>query len=406
MGRETNLLPRRDFLKFGGMAAAGLALSPFSADAAEAAPLVRARADIAFIPGCPEMPLHKFNEDKIVYPASLTKIMTVMLLLDEVRKGNLDLDRDMIEITDEARIATVKGGWNLPEKQSRTVAVREAIQLAMARSYNDVAYSIAQRVANLEHNQQKIFAAGYTAANEETFCKVLMAEKIKELGMDNTRFCNSHGLPPHDTDVIIIGDKADYFNISTATDLAKMWSHMLTEYGEFRPLLSAPVITAPDGYSKLVNTTLQLKNMVTQCRTLCSGFNAKDVISKSGTSDLGRNAAFSVPRRVPSCDGIVEVAFLAIGYSTASARNVAARDMTNRVFSKLRPAQVAERQAMIEAKRIPPIIPSIPVIPLDESMFFSIPHIEPVEYELPVLESRPLIERIFGIPLTSPEIIR
>ncbi len=402
MGRG---ITRRRFMQATGAGAVGIALAPPFAASAGAVPVTRPRADIAFIPGCPELPLHKFHENDIVYPASLTKIMTVMLVLDEVRKGNLKM-RDMIDITDEAREATKKGKWNLPFTNVKSMTVEEALTLAMARSYNDVAYSLAQKVSGLKENEEKIRAAGYTPDTEDAFCKVFMQPKAEALGMKNTRFCNSHGLPPHDTNVIVIGDADDYYNISTATDLALLWDHMLTQYPEYRALLSAPIVKAPDGRTDLPNTALQLKNMVTACRSLCSGIKAKDVISKTGTSALGTGVAYSVPRMVPSLGGMVEVAFVTVGYRNGLQRNVAARDMTNTVFKKIRPGDIAERQAIIEAKKIPPPIPSLPVVPTDR--LIGLPHIEAVEieWEPPLLESRPLPERILGVHIPVPEIIR
>jgi beta-lactamase class A len=209
MGWKENWgVTRREFGRNVLTAGTGIILTnAFAADAEAAA----VRSDIAFISGCPELPLYARNEGVSIPPASLTKLMTVSLLLDEVESGRVSLD-DEIPITDEARANTIRGGWNSPP-HIKKLTVREALQMAMTLSYNDVAASIGQFVSGLEHNKEKIQDAGYNPGTEEAFAHVLMQEKAEKLGMKNTRFRNASGLPPHDTNIIIVGNAADYANV-------------------------------------------------------------------------------------------------------------------------------------------------------------------------------------------------
>ena len=105
-----------------------------------------------------------------VYPASITKIMTALLVLEN---GNLDdeitLDHD-IELNEDGAVVTTLS-------KGDTVTVNEAFHGLLVKSANDCAVILAE----------------YIAGSEEKFVD-MMNERAKELGATHTHFANPHGL--------------------------------------------------------------------------------------------------------------------------------------------------------------------------------------------------------------------
>lgn len=105
-----------------------------------------------------------------VYPASVTKIMTALLVLEN---GNLDdeitLDHD-IELNEDGAVATTLS-------KGDTLTVNEAFHGLVVKSANDCAVILAE----------------YIAGSEEKFVE-MMNERARELGATHTHFANSHGL--------------------------------------------------------------------------------------------------------------------------------------------------------------------------------------------------------------------
>ena len=132
--------------------------------------------------------LHAYNADAARYPASLTKMMTLYILFEEVRAGNLSLNTPLI-VSEEAASQPPS---RLGLKAGSTITVREAITALAVKSSNDVAVVVAERLSGSE----SAFAARMTS-------------RARTLGLSRTRFGNSTGLP-------------DPGNVTTARDMAKL----------------------------------------------------------------------------------------------------------------------------------------------------------------------------------------
>lgn len=146
--------------------------------------------------------LYNKNAYKQTYPASTTKIMTAIIVIE---KANLD-DTVVIDY-----IPSVKGSsMNLQKGEEFTV--KELLQGLLIKSGNDVAEALAI----------------HTSGSVGEFVK-LMNERAKELGALNTNFTNPHGLP-------------DSEHITTAYDLAMIAKHAM-QYDLFREIVSTPSIT-------------------------------------------------------------------------------------------------------------------------------------------------------------------
>ncbi len=115
------------------------------------------------------------NADAPVYPASTLKLMVLLVILDRIDEGTLQLD-EMVQVTVEAY---KMGGSQVYLDPKEQFPLEELLYALMIQSANDAAVALASHVAG----------------TKEAFVD-LMNEKAKELGMKNTKFASVHGLPP------------------------------------------------------------------------------------------------------------------------------------------------------------------------------------------------------------------
>ncbi len=118
--------------------------------------------------------LHETKADAVRHPASLTKIMTLYLLFEQIEAGKLKLDSKLKVSARAAAQAPSKLGLD----EDDTIAVEDAIKALVTRSANDVAVAIAEAIGG----------------SEENFAQ-LMTKKARALGMQRTIFKNASGLP-------------------------------------------------------------------------------------------------------------------------------------------------------------------------------------------------------------------
>jgi D-alanyl-D-alanine carboxypeptidase len=121
--------------------------------------------------------LHATNPDASRHPASLTKIMTLYLLFEQLEAGKLKLDSALKVSAEAAEQSPTKLGL----KPGSTLAVEEAIKGMVTRSANDAAVVVAEAIAD----------------SESDFAK-LMTRKAQALGMKGTVYKNASGLPNDD----------------------------------------------------------------------------------------------------------------------------------------------------------------------------------------------------------------
>ena len=117
--------------------------------------------------------LYEDNADKLRYPASLTKLMTLYLTFSALEKGTLKLD-DNLKIS---HTAANRSPSRLGLTPGKTIDVKTAIVATIVKSANDCATVLGESLAK----DEKSFA-------------ILMTETAKKLGMKNTTFKNASGL--------------------------------------------------------------------------------------------------------------------------------------------------------------------------------------------------------------------
>ena len=117
--------------------------------------------------------LYAKNADRALPPASVTKIMTLLLFMEEVDAGNIALDE---EIT-VSEYAASMGGSQVYLEAGETMTAEELLKCVIIASANDAAVTLAEKVAG----------------SEEAFV-ARMNKRAEELGMANTHFENVTGL--------------------------------------------------------------------------------------------------------------------------------------------------------------------------------------------------------------------
>src|SRR5437016_13158372 len=118
--------------------------------------------------------LHAENADSLRHPASLTKIMTLYLLFEQLEAGKLRLDTELPISTR----AALQNPTKLGLKANQTIKVEDAIKGLVTKSANDAAVVVAEAIGG----------------SEEEFAK-LMTAKAGALGMLGTTYVNASGLP-------------------------------------------------------------------------------------------------------------------------------------------------------------------------------------------------------------------
>jgi D-alanyl-D-alanine carboxypeptidase len=118
--------------------------------------------------------LHEVGADEPRHPASLTKIMTLYLLFEQLEAGKLKLDTPLQVSAHAAAQTPTKLGL----KANQTLSVEDAIKGMCTKSANDAAVVVSEKIGG----------------SEDEFAK-LMTEKARALGMTNTTYVNASGLP-------------------------------------------------------------------------------------------------------------------------------------------------------------------------------------------------------------------
>lgn len=187
--------------------------------------------------------LHAVNEDAARIPASITKVMTLYLLFEQLERGRLSMDSPLRVSANAAREAPSKIGFEPGE----TIAVRDAILALITKSANDVATTVAENVGG----------------SEDEFARMMTA-RARSLGMSRTTFYNAHGLP-HDPP-----------NITTARDLTILARAIQERFPRYYPMFGTRVFNYAGGayrnHNKLLGRIEGVDGIKTGY-TRASGFN-------------------------------------------------------------------------------------------------------------------------------------
>ena len=165
------------------------------------------------------------NADAEAYPASVTKLMTLFLVLEDVHAGKYDLDSRAVATPDVNRC---EASW-IGIKVGESMSIRDLCLALMVESANDAA----------------IVLAVNSAGSFDDFI-ARMNSRAAELGMTKTRYYNPNGLPPNATKRY----PWKSFNVSTAADQLKLALAILKfpEALEFTSVKTCDLVKTKGGY--------------------------------------------------------------------------------------------------------------------------------------------------------------
>ncbi len=147
------------------------------------------------------------NADELMPPSSMIKLMTLALLFDEIKAGNLTLDT-RIQVGQNADYNDPK--WYPASKiclvAGQTISVRDLILGIIVLSGGDASVVVAEHISG----------------TEDAFTKK-MTHKARSIGMEKSTFGNASGLP-------------DVNNLMTSRELAVLATHLISDYPELYPM--------------------------------------------------------------------------------------------------------------------------------------------------------------------------
>ena len=244
--------------------------------------------------------LYQENANQLNYPASLTKIMTLYLTFDALEHGRLSLDDYLIVSQSAANAEPVKLGLAAGSK----IRVEDAIKALAVYSANDVARVLAE---NLKGGQEESFAD-------------LMTRVAREIGLANTNFENSSGLPNDD-------------HLSTARDIALLSMAVYKHFPQYWHFFGIKSWTYN---GKTYTNGNRLLTSFNGCDGMKTGYTKKSKYSLGATAHRGNAHLMSV----------------VLGAENKDVRANVAAQMLNRGFSMLN----SGAQPVVKETYVPPVL--------------------------------------------------
>ncbi len=164
--------------------------------------------------------LYEQDARTLYEPASVTKIMTLLLAFEALDSGLISLDQPVTV----SAYATSMGGSQIWLKENEQITVDELLKAVSVVSANDCAVALAELIAG----------------SESAFVK-RMNERARELGMENTTFLNCTGLPAQG-------------HVTTAYDIALMSRELILNHPDIRNYTTIWMDTLRGGAFQLSNT--------------------------------------------------------------------------------------------------------------------------------------------------------
>ncbi len=194
--------------------------------------------------------LHSRNADTRLYPASLTKMMTLYLVFNEIESGRMSLDQKITI----SRNAASEPPSKLGLKAGQKIALRYLIRAAAVKSANDAATAIGEAISG----------------SEEEFARY-MTSTARAMGMSRTTFKNANGLT-----------RAGH--LSTARDMATLGRRLFYDFPQYYNLFSR------------ISTDVAGRTVYNTNRKFLRAYEGADGIKTGYTSAAGFNLVASARR--------------------------------------------------------------------------------------------------------------
>ena len=209
--------------------------------------------------------LYSYNVHEKLRPASVTKIMSILLIMEAIKSGKINYDT---KIPCSENAASM-GGSQIWLDTTETLTVEEMLKAICVVSANDCVTAMAE----------------YLGGTEEGFVK-MMNEKAKELGMNDTEFKNCHGI---DEDG----------HMTSSYDISLMSKELLTKYPEITKYTTIWNDSLRDGKSELVNTNKLVRNY-NGCTGLKTGSTSQALFNLSASATREGLSLIAVVMKAPT----------------------------------------------------------------------------------------------------------
>lgn len=243
--------------------------------------------------------LYEQNADEKLPPASITKIMSLLLVMEALERGDFDLETTVTA----SEHACSMGGSQIWLEPGETMSVDDLLRATVIASANDACTALGELIAGSEE--------GFVA---------LMNERAKELGMNSTTFKNCTGLDAEG-------------HLTTAGDVAIM-SGELIKHEKIKDYSTVWMDSLRDGKSELVNT-----NKLVRFYKGTTGL-------KTGTTSIAKYCLSATAER----DGLSLVAVIMAGETSQDrfegAKKLLDYGFANYSFTKIN-AELKEKQTPI-----------------------------------------------------------
>ncbi len=241
------------------------------------------------------------NENERLLPASVTKVMTLLLIMEQIDSGNLKYT-DAVTCSSTA---SGMGGSQIWFKEGESLTIDEALKCICVVSANDVSYAMAELVGGSHEN----FVA-------------MMNTKAKELGMVNTNFMNAHGI-----------DEQGHY--TTAKDIAIMSKELITKHPDVIKYTTIWMDSIRGGTFELANTNKLLKTYegMTGLKT---GSTSQALFNLSATANRDGLSLIAVVMKAP----------------TSAIRNQEITTLLNYGFSAYSSEKICSKGELIEKLKI------------------------------------------------------
>lgn len=211
--------------------------------------------------------LYANNENEKMLPASVTKVMTLLLIMEQIDSGVLDY-ADTVTCS---KNASEMGGSQIWFEEGETLTIDEALKAICVVSANDVTVAMAELIGG----------------NEENFV-IAMNAKARELGMENTHFMNCHGI-----------DEEGHY--TCAKDVAIMARELITKHPNILNYTSIWMDTLRDGKTELTSTN-KLIRFYDGATGLKTGYTLSALYNLVATATRKDTTFISVVMKAPSSD--------------------------------------------------------------------------------------------------------
>ena len=209
--------------------------------------------------------LYEHNIHEKLHPASVTKVMSLLLIMEALDSGKISLDTQIPCSTNAANM----GGSQIWLDTTETLSVNDMLKAIAVVSANDCVTAMAE----------------YLGGTEENFVQ-MMNDKAKELGMNDTTFKNCHGLDEDE-------------HLTSAYDIALMSRELLVKHPAITNYSTIWTDTLRDGKSALSNTN-KLVRKYAGCTGLKTGSTSLALFNLSASATRDGLSLIAVIMKAPT----------------------------------------------------------------------------------------------------------